>query len=574
MELIERKVVKGHPYYYYSIWEWLDGRSRRVFQRYLGKPSVIADAVLNHGQSCLTADLFEWGLSSALCCESDKSGIVSAVDSVCPKREQGLSVGQYIAIAAINRAIAPVTKRSMWDWFSHSSLVRSFPLASKPLLSSQRFWDHMDRIQPEHALRIFKTVLAGVIEREHIDLSSVSYDGTNYYTFLDTFNTRCDIAKRGKNKQGRMNLRQISLALFCSADGQLPLYYELYEGNRNDAKQFPLMLERFNTSLTELAGIDRKFDTTLVFDKGNNSEENFALVDALHLHYVSSVKLDQVKELAQVSNQSPRFSPCKSPALVGAKAFRLTREIYGRNRTMLVVFNQNLYDTQLLTLHQDIAKAIEELSQIRQRLDDRAAGLIKGGKCPTKASIENQCRTALSRQYTKDIIKTEVTTDEKDLTHLEYHVDAEQEKKIADTYLGKNILVSDRTEWSDDAIIKAYRSQFMIEEVFKQSKDRQIGTWWPLSHWTDSKIQVHGLYCTLALLLRAVALRRVHQAGIEISMKRLHSELRDVREVVTIGLERRNKKSSKQQSVLSKTTELQDRIITALGLGRPSRNPP
>jgi transposase len=75
------------------------------------------------------------------------------------------------------------------------------------------------------------------------------------------------------------------------------------------------MLERFNTFLTELTGKDLKFDTTLVFDKGNNSEENFALVDALQLHYVSSVKLDQVKDLAQVSNQSQRFSPCKSPAL-------------------------------------------------------------------------------------------------------------------------------------------------------------------------------------------------------------------------------------------------------------------
>jgi len=48
----------------------------------------------------------------------------------------------------------------------------------------------------------------------------------------------------GKNKQGRNNLRQISYALFCTEDGHIPLFYDIYEGNRNDVKQFPLMLHQ------------------------------------------------------------------------------------------------------------------------------------------------------------------------------------------------------------------------------------------------------------------------------------------------------------------------------------------
>ena len=53
-----------------------------------------------------------------------------------------------------------------------------------------------------------------VVDRERIALSSICYDGTNFYTFLDRFNTRCSLAVRGKNKQGRDNLRQVSYALF------------------------------------------------------------------------------------------------------------------------------------------------------------------------------------------------------------------------------------------------------------------------------------------------------------------------------------------------------------------------
>ena len=74
--------------------------------------------------------------------------------------------------------------------------------------------------------------------------------------------------------------------------------------------------------------------------------------------------------------------------------------------------------------------------------------------------------------------------------------------ELADTYLGKNILISNREAWDDERIIEAYRSQFIIENVFKEMKDRTHGNWWPMNHWTDSKIAVHALYCTIALLLQ------------------------------------------------------------------------
>ena len=67
-------------------------------------------------------------------------------------------------------------------------------------------------------------------------------------------------------------------------------------------------------------------------------------------------------------------------------------------------------------------------------------------------------------------------------------------------------------------IIRAYRSQFLIEAVFKVMKDRGAGTWWPLNHWTDRKIQVHALYCTIGFLRRGLMHRRVQRAGVQISL--------------------------------------------------------
>ena len=222
MERLEAKRVNGHTYYYYSHWARVDNRCRRVWQKYLGKLEDIVAAVEGTGPAPICAEVFQWGLSQALWQEATRAGLVGHIDRHCPKRRQGLTTGQYLAVAAINRAIRPRSKRSMWDWFSQTALRRRLPSASSAALSSQRFWDHMDAVKPAAATAIWKDLVKDVVDRERIDLSSICYDGTNFYTFLDTFNTRCSLAARGKNKQGRDDLRQVSYALFCAADHNCP----------------------------------------------------------------------------------------------------------------------------------------------------------------------------------------------------------------------------------------------------------------------------------------------------------------------------------------------------------------
>jgi transposase len=573
MERLEAKQVNGGTYYYYSQWAKVDGKCRRVWQKYLGKLEDIVQAVQGGGPSPRYAEVFQWGLPQALWSECCRAEIIAHVDQQCPKRSQGMSIGQYLAIAVLNRAIDPHSKRAIWQWFSQTALLRHFPEAKAERLSSQQFWNHLDHLSEASCSTIWQKLLQGVLEREDVSLESISYDGTNFYTFIDTFNMHCELARRGKNKQGRANLRQVSYALFCCEDGQLPLYYDVYEGNRNDAKQFPRMLRGFHAFMKQVTGQTSPLpETTLIFDKGNNSQDNFALVDELQLKFVGSVKLDEHKDLAEVPNDDPRFVTCGSARLEGTKAFRARKTIYGHERTVVVTYNQNLFDAQWLTVQHDLAKALEELSALRQRLEDRRTGLIRGGKAPTVASVEKQCREALSRQHLKALVPYTVEIDEHGLPRLHYEVATAALDRLSNTYLGKNILVTNRNEWTEEKIILGYRSQFLIEDVFKQMKDRRIGSWWPLHHWTDSKIRVHGLYCTVALLLRGLALRRVRRAGIDISMRRLLAELQAIREVINIYPRRRGRRTAPQHTVLTKTSELQDRLLSILALAKPKEH--
>jgi transposase len=575
MERLEKKIIKGHTYYYYSRWETVNGKSRRTWQKYLGKPQDILKAVEGGCPGPQYAELFDWGLPFILWKECCRTKIVEHVNAQCPKRCQGLNIGEYIAIAAINRAIHPKSKHALFEWFSNTTLWRHLPKASKTALSSQRFWDHMNQISPEKTLIIWKQLIRDVVKHEKIELSSICYDGTNFYTFLDTFNARCKIAKRGKNKQGRANLRQVSYALFCSAREQIPLYYNVYDGNLNDMTQFPVMLKQFREFLNNTFEQDVQTcqsRVTLIFDKGNNSQENFKLLDQLKLHYVGSKKLSEVKDVAETSNSDSRFTDCKAIGLENTKAFRVTKNVYGKNRTLVVTYNKELFNSQLLTLHNDISKAVPQLKALQQKLQDRANGIITKGRCPTIDSISRQVRGILKRQHMKEVITYHVTAGlgdkDKDIPVLTYRIDTDAMKHLSDTYLGKNLIITDRTEWSNDRIILAYRSQFNIENIFKEMKDRDIGSWWPVYHWTDQKIHVHALYCTVAVLLRSLMYRRVLKGGIWISMKRMLRELSAIKEVIIFYPRKRNAKKERQHTVLSKTSELQESLLSVLEVKR------
>ncbi len=570
MQRLEAKSIHGRTYYYFSTWGWTNGKCRRLAQKYLGKAEDIAQAVQGPGRSPKYAEVLGWGLPLALWQEAARMELVQQVNQLCPKRDQGLSTGDYIRLAAINRAAHPVSKQAMWDWVARTCLPRLWPEASAEQLTSQRFWDHMDRIKPEEAQAIWQQLISAVLQREQIDLSSVCYDGTNFYTFIDTFNLKCQVAKRGKNKQGRANLRQVSYALFCSTDGQLPLFYEVYEGNRHDAKEFPQVLEKFGRWLSQRAGANAtSAKPTLIFDKGNNSEDNFALIDSLQLPYVGSVKLDEHADLAAISNQEARWQPATEPGLEGTKSWHTQKVVYGKERTLVVTYNENLFDSQWATVQNDLAHALTQLAQVRQSLENRAAGLVQGGTKPTVDSVQQKCRHILRRQHLSQLVQTTVAETAEGVPGLTYQTDPKAAEKLADTFLGKTILITGHKGWSDSQVIRAYRSQFMIEEIFHEMKDRHIGSWWPLHHWTDSKIQVHGLYCTIAMLLRALLWRRVRQAGLKVSMKGLLDELEQIQQVINFFPGRHPGQSAVEQPVPTRRNATQDKLIEILGLNPP-----
>src|ERR1019366_4758865 len=111
MQRLEAKSINGRTYYYLSLWGWKNGKCRRLSQKYLGKPEDIARAVEGARPAPEYALVLDWGLPQALWQEAQRAEVVQHVDQLCPKRAQGLTPGDYIRLAAINRACKPVSKQ-------------------------------------------------------------------------------------------------------------------------------------------------------------------------------------------------------------------------------------------------------------------------------------------------------------------------------------------------------------------------------------------------------------------------------------------------------------------------------
>ena len=100
--------------------------------------------------------------------------------------------------------------------------------------------------------------------------------------------------------------------------------------------------------------------------------------------------------------------------------------------------------------------------------------------------------------------------------------------------LGKTVLFTDQREWSNEQIVSAYRSQYHVEEAFKQMKHPAHLSFWPLRHFNDANIRVHAFYCVLAFMLAALLNKELKQMGHDVSINRMLDKFPEAQQVVSV----------------------------------------
>lgn len=561
MASITGKTINGQTYYYLREVARVGGKPKIVSQRYLGKASEIEAAI---DGALVTPDRtrhLAFGDLGAVWSTLERMRVAEIVDDVVgPRRaDAGASVGTYIALAVANRVADPCSKRAFGEWWQSTAGDRWVKLPASAL-DHRRFWDAMDSISTVQLAEIERRIVAHVIGEFGVEVAGLVLDMTNFATYIDSANDRAPIAQRGHAKQKRTDLRLVGLGLVVSTDGGVPLVSHAYAGNKPDVTQFPEIVDELATRFADLCDDEAgewagRF--TLVFDAGQNSENNIEIFEGSAFHFVGSLPPSDHPDLLAVPKG--RYRAVDNARFPGLRAFETRKAVFGAERRIVVCHSQGLHDKQSQGFEQTLAKA-------RRQLGELAARLARGNTRKPKAKVEAEIADILRPRWLSRVISTTLTGDTPAELRLTWRTKPAARAALEEEVFGKRILFSDKDKplASTADIVADYRSQENAEADFRQMKDPKVVSFSPMFHWTDHKIRVHVCYCVLALMTARLMAREANRAGLHLSVRELLATLAGIEETVLVYQGERGRPRARR--MLTETNPTQRRLYDLFGL--------
>jgi len=556
MAYLVGKKQAGKTYYYLTESARVNGKPRIVSQQYLGSADEIAERLseAGPGEPDRSSHL-AFGDIAAVWGMLDRLGVVAIIDDVVGSRrsDAAASVGTYIALACLNRVVAPCSKLAFADWWAKTTGERLVGHLSPGALDHRRFWDAMDVITPEQLIEIERRITNAMVKTFDLDLSGLVLDMTNFATYIDSANERAPLAQRGHAKQKRNDLRLVGLALVVSTDGGIPLLSHAYAGNHPDVTQFADVLSELVTRWGVLANDSDQL--TLVYDAGQDSEANQSAVAASPLHFVGSLPPSQHLDLLAIPRR--RYQVVDAERYGGLTATETKSTALGAEYRVIVTHSQAFHAKQSRGFDQTLAKARRALVALSARLE-------RGKTKKDRDGVEAEIATIVRPRWVSRVITTTLSGDRPAAFRLSFTEDARARRTLEDQLFGKRVLFTDHHDWSVADVIDAYRSQHHVESDFRQMKDRTVVSFNPMFHWTDDKIRVHAFYCVLALAVARLMRREAAKAGLDMSVRELLAALGEIEETLLLYQGERGRPRARR--MLTEMDPGQERLFDLFGL--------
>jgi transposase len=545
----------GRTYYYLVESARVAGKPRIVAQQYLGSAEELAARLSQAGPGEPTRTLHRaFGDPAAAWSVLQRLQVARVIDEQVGSRraDAAASVGTYLALAALNRVVAPRSKLAFAGWWQRTAGDRLVKLPAAAL-DHRRFWDAMDAVTLADLRAIERAIAARMVEVFDLDLAGLVLDMTNFATLVDSANQRNTIAQRGHAKQKRFDLRLVGVGLVVTADGGVPVLSHAYQGNRPDVTQFSAVIEELVARFGALA---RAADAlTVVYDAGCDSADGQADVEASPLHFVGSLRPSDHPDLLAVARR--RFRIVDAGRFEGLTALETRTMALGADRRVILTHSQSFHAAQARGFEQTLAKA-------RRRLAVLQARLARGRTRRPRQAVEAEITEILKPRWLSRVITWQLHGQKPASLRLSWRTDPAARRRLEREVFGKRILFTDREDWPVDQVVAAYRSQADVEAGFRQLKDPKVVSFSPMFHWTDHKIRVHVFYCVLALAVAHLLRRQAAQAGLQLSVRELLGALAGIQETVLLYQGERGRPRARH--VLTELDPTQQRLYDLFGL--------
>lgn len=552
MASLQRRTNKGRDYWYIVESKRVNGKPRPIVIQYLGTiENILRRFQGNTEDNAVQYKSYAHGAVAALFKIAKKTDLLGILAEYLPSQTRdGLKREETLLLAAMQRVIAPGSKRQFSNWAKTTTLPTLFNFDPKDI-TSQHFWEQMDGITEQQLRECEDAITRHIFSLYSFQPDKLILDYTNYHSYIATNNDKNTLAKRGHNKQKRHDLRQFSLAVVTSKDVLFPMCSYIYEGNINDQSVFPVYLDQIKQRLSGF-----EYDkTTLIFDGGSNNKSNLARLASEKIHYICAFSLSSCKKLYDIDREQYTSVNVNGKETL---CYRLRHEIWGKEHECLLVDSPDLKEGQIRELENDLAQNEKRLAKLQEMIRSEKSTIAKD-----PVSIKKRLKGEIKGSHQKKLFKVELKGDSI-VTDLAWYVDEEARQDIINRLFGKRLLISDHRDWSTEEILSTYNNQYLIENIFKNTKNPHHFAIRPQYHWTDLKIRVHVFCCLLGLVLTSLLRKELKEQGIEIENDALIEELTNIRQVWVFKNSKTHKSGLKVEKELEMMDELQKSIWTAI----------
>lgn len=499
-----KRIKKGNAVYlaeYESYRE--EGKVKTRFIRYLGKESDEKNIPLPKKSAHVQTPLYPeqskqagdvtvfWNIAKT------ELNMPTIIDSVCCGDDniEGKSPGKILTAWAINKALHPESATNLGDWV-RTTVIPDLSGLPGDYFTDSAFYSALDRVCYKDTTADGFTDFSSLICDELYSFwrfnNPLPNEGTEILAYDLTpvliFGNGDNLGEKGYNSR-HVNQKQINLCVLVSKFDKVPVSYFLLPGNFNSMSSVKeLLVQMIEMSLEP---------GTLIWDRGNTSEESIRDIEALGWNLICGVQklsdeaISLIRQTEVTLHVTNRVKSTKKSAIYATRA---NGRLFGRDNAGVVYVNiakqMETFDTRNALLM--------EIDEDLTELCDNLAGL-------KKQEIESKIAEIAGEylKFFKIYIKKEKTN-----YNLKWEYN-EEEIFQSEAFDGKYILYSSDTTLTASEVVREYLGKDFVEKTFYSLKSHLNIA--PVRHWKNHRIRGIFFVSMMALWLRVVYNHKLNQ---------------------------------------------------------------
>lgn len=484
MASVVGKRVNGRTYYYLVSSGRVGGKPRVVSQRYLGSADDIAAAFDGGGSEPSRTWQLSFGTVAAAWQAVTDLDVVRTVDDVVGRGRARVSVGQYVGLAVLHRIAAPGAPLDLAGWWPTTAAERFVrPRVDRAALEHRRVWRALGRITPEHIDEIQRALAPKLLDGFGADAPVLALDVPDFAVLQES----SEVA---------------GMAYLATLDGAVPLLSRLYRPDVPFSSVLGSLADRY-ASLTNGT-------VTVVAGAGQRAQAD--LGSRLGLPFVGPLVPGDHPELVRTS-----ISRMKSvDGIPGVAYTERHAELGGVDQRVILVVSESLRTAQERELRRN-------LSHATRRLDDLAAVVASDPPGQSRDKLLAEIARIAYFRWSERVLSTRLDGSERSRFRLRWSVDEAALDRLRDELLGKQLLVTDREDWSASQVITAYRARYRLESTVRHLDSPLLPT---------ASLAAHALISVLATTVTHLLRRQAQRVGLDLSVRDLLDQLAGIEETV------------------------------------------